>query len=141
MYNAEALNISYFFFPSILFNSLSVSIYAFSADLIVWSICFPIVSATSYFKSLIVHRKALSDIFIQPFCCPLTELSCNLGFYSVTKRNNHIEVVIFCLIRLSSAAVVRKFRTTEASSSSSSSKICFICSLTFALLEPYKSTS
>ena len=73
----ETYNICYFFFPSILFNSLSVSIYAFSADLIVWSICFPIVSATSFFKPFIVHRKALLDIFIQPFCCPLTKLRSN----------------------------------------------------------------
>lgn len=77
-------NACYFFFPSILFNSLRVSIYAFSADLIVRSSCFPIVSATSFFQAFIVHRKAFSDVFIQPLCCPLTELSCNLGFYSVS---------------------------------------------------------
>ena len=48
---------------------------------------------------------------------------------------------IFADKELEQDAVVRKFRTTESFSSSSSSKICFICSLIFALLEPYKSTS
>ena len=58
---------------------------------------------------------------------------CELYQTSKSNVSEHIKH-IFEEGELQEEAVVRKFRTTAFSSSSSSSKICFICSLTFDLL-------
>lgn len=71
----------------------------------------------------------------------LTELRCYFGFNTIAKRNYHIEVVIFCLIRFSIYRSCPEFPNNWIFFKFLFLKICFICSLTFALLEPYKSTS
>ena len=50
--------------------------------------------ATKILQSFIIHRKALDDIFCQPFCCPLAESGTNDGFHTITDRNEHVKVII-----------------------------------------------
>ena len=55
-------------------------------------------AAAQIFQALIIQGKPFSHILFQNPGCPDTELCATFGLYTITDRDNHIQIVIFNLI-------------------------------------------
>ena len=55
---------------------------------------FPEVAGAALLQTVIIHRKALLDIFMQPFRCPAAEAGGNLRLHTVSDGDNHVQIVV-----------------------------------------------
>ena len=54
----------------------------------------PIVSTAKFLQPLVIHRKTLDDVLLQPFGRPSAETGGDGGLDPIAKRNDHVEVVM-----------------------------------------------
>ena len=52
------------------------------------------IGGTCFFQAFIVQYKTFNDIFFELLGCPDAKLSTSVRFYTITHRNNDIEIVV-----------------------------------------------
>ena len=52
------------------------------------------IAIATLFESLIIHGKSLLYILVQTQCSPTAEACSNLRLHTITKRNNHIQIIV-----------------------------------------------
>src|SRR3989338_472819 len=59
---------------------------------------FPIIPTAQIFQTIRIDSKTFDDIVTKSRGCPNTESCSDMRFYSVTERNNHIEIVMLNIV-------------------------------------------